>query len=165
VVPTPEPTDTFDLAAVSGRLLSGEVQEAIAELEARVALAPADMKAWTLLATAYRRAGDDPLALDAWLRAVDLGSGLGVNRARYEAATLLQARGDHGGAAVQLEAILADTAGAGALEADARLRLGRSLLAIGREGDARAEWSLVVRRFPGTTAATSAARLLTEPGG
>jgi TolA-binding protein len=59
--------------------------------------------------------------------------------------------------------MLSDTAGA--LEADARLRLGRSLLAVGREGDAHAEWSLVVRRFPGTTAAAAAARLLVQPGG
>ena len=163
-LPVPETAQRFDLDDVLGRLLlGGDVEGAVDALRRRVDDEPTDRDAWAALAGALHRQGDREAALAAWLAAAELGGGLPARRARYEAASLLQENSDHAAAAEQLEEMLSGDSGA--LEADARVRLGSSLLALGREGDAQAEWRSVVQRFPGTTAASTAARLLVQPGG
>jgi hypothetical protein len=143
------------------RLLADDPDTALADLEALVAADPDHVDAWALLATARRRSGDSPGAIEAWREVVSRGSGSDASRARYEAAVILQAQPDgHAEAVVLLEAFLDSPEGLGALEGDARLRLARSLRALGREDEARAALQDVIQRFPGTAPATAARGML-----
>ncbi len=146
------------------RLLAGDPDAALADLEALVATDPEHVDAWALLATARRRSGDPAGAIGAWREVVSRASGSDASRARYEAAVILQAQPDgHAEAVALLEAFLDSPEGLGALEADARLRLARSLRALGREDEASAALEDVLQRFPGTAPATAARDLLSIP--
>jgi TolA-binding protein len=66
----------------------------------------------------------------------------------------------HGEAAALLEAYLERPQALKPLEAEAMVRLARAQLRSGRTGEARALLRKVVDRFPGTTAALQARRMI-----
>jgi tetratricopeptide (TPR) repeat protein len=172
VIPTPSsPVETapapvaFDTGPLRDAVLSGELAEPIALLEARLNVAPTDREAYWLLASAYQRVPDADATLATWLRAADALSGAWGGRAQFEAAGLLQTQGRFADAVEQLDAMLASPDRPTSIEGEALTRRGRCLQSLGRHEDAHADWREVIRRFPGTTAATTAARLITEPGG
>jgi len=163
-VPTPAPRllppagpTVSDLRSL---LLAGELDAAEAGLADHVARRPLDLDAWSLLATARRKQGDRPGAIDALDALAARSVGGTASRARYEAAALHQQLGHHQEALALLEGLVADPSLPEALLPDTLLRSGQAHLALGRRSEARALFELVVRRFPGTAPANAASQLI-----
>jgi FecR protein len=143
------------------RLLDGDLEGTLADLDARLAEDPDDADAWALLAAARRKAGDRDAAIDAWREVVARGDGAAANRARYEASLQLQQLpGGHPEAIGLLEDLLVSPEGVEPLVAEARLHLAESLIAVGRQEEAWPMLEEVTRSFPGTGPALSARELL-----
>ncbi|TNE91538.1 MAG: tetratricopeptide repeat protein [Deltaproteobacteria bacterium] len=155
--PAPDP-----VKQARAQLLAGDPTAAIALLEPHLAASPSDAGAWTLLATAHRKAGHPDRALEAWREVIARGSDAEVRRGRFEAASMLQAAESHEAAVLELQALLATPSHGGSLEPEVRLRLGRSLLATGRDAEGRAQLVHLTEHFPGTAAAEAAQTLLRE---
>ncbi len=161
--PAPPEVVPPTLEELRRRLLDGDVATTTEELEARVEEDPADADAWMLLATARRKAGDREGAVGAWREVMDRGDEATANRARYEAALLLQELPDgHADAIVLLQALLASPVGVEALGAEVRLHLAESLRAEGRAEEARPVLEDLTRSYPGTGPALTAREMLDE---
>jgi TolA-binding protein len=145
------------------QLLDGDIDRTIAELEGRLAVDPEDHEAWALLAAARRKSGDREGAVEAWTEVIDRGPAPAANRARFEAAQLLQQiPGGHPRAIALFQELLASPAGVEALAAETRLHLAESLIAVGREEEARAHLEQVIHDHPGTGPALTARELLRD---
>jgi len=150
----PPPVAGPDLASLRAQLARGGANEVIAVLEEHLEKAPQSGKAWRLLATARRKAGDLPGAVSAYRQVVEFGSAAEAARARYEAARLLQGLpGGHDEALALFEALLATPAALPGLQPEIRLHLSRSLRATGRGAEAEAMLQELIARWPATAAA------------
>jgi hypothetical protein len=146
------PAPSVDLGVLRSRLVQGD--DAVrSELIAYLDRAPTDADAWALLAKAERMGGDRVAELNAWTAITQLPAGPQTATARYEAARL----SPPDQAVTHLRALL--DGGAGALEPEARLALGRALLELG-DPAADAELNALIDAFPGSAAAASAEKLL-----
>ena len=148
---TPAP----ELDALRRLVLSGNLAEARAGLKLRLDADPADVDARVLAAQLETKLGKRDAAVRHWERVIARGSPTQAQRARYEAAVLLA--GSPRQAERHLRAFLETR---GPLTADARLRLGRALLAQGKLDAARAQLEQLVREHPGATPARVARELL-----
>jgi len=158
----PRPDDEkTDLGKVKRWILSGELDRAEAVLEPHLRRHPRDVKAWNLLANCRRKAGNFGDAVTGYRKVIEYGGAAESNRARFVAATVLQDHmSRHGEAAALLEAYLERPAALKPLESEAMVRLARALLRTGRSAEAHDLLQEVLDRFPGTTAALQARRLL-----
>lgn len=157
-VPVPAPRALPTLAALRAHVVAGRLDEARGGLNARLAEDPSELEAWSLLARLEARAGQRAAAADAWEQLVQRGDGATAQRARYEAAVLREEAGTPRRAIPLLRAFLEH---ADPLAPEARLRLGRALLAVG-DASGRTELERVVRDHPGTAAAQAAEARLEE---
>jgi TolA-binding protein len=159
--PRPGSREETDLKEIKGWILAGKLDPAEAALELHLRRHPRDVNAWKLLANCRRKAGNFGDAVAGYRKVIEYGSAGQSNRARFIAATVLQDRmSRHGEAAALLEAYLDRPGSLKPLEAEAMVRLARAQLRIGRTGQARAMLQQVIDRFPGTTAALQARRML-----
>ena len=157
----PASNNKIDIANLRQLLLAGEASSVARQLDEQLQPGSGSPAAWALLATAKRKLGEPEGAVRAWLEVASLGTPGERSRARYEAASLLQALSRHGEAVDQLTVLISE--GAGILEPEARLGLARSLIASDRRPDAVEQLEELVRRFPGTSPAETASTLLREP--
>jgi hypothetical protein len=155
--PEPAPDD----ATIRQWLVDGETARAEQALVARLAVAPRESASWWLLGETRRRTGRPREAVVAYRKVIELGSPAEANRARYNAALLLEERlGDATGAIALYRAYLAGRPCP--LEASAQWRLGRLLKARGDDAG-RGVLEQLVRLHPSTPEAEQAARLLAVP--
>ncbi len=137
---------------------SGGCATVIPEASRAVAKAPRAVESWSVLADCQRLTRDDA-ALGSYEKVIRLGKRDDADRARVFLADLLQQRSKHAEAIAVLRDYLSH-AQPPELEASARLRLAKSLLASGQKAKARAELETVTKKRPGTSAALQALELL-----
>jgi tetratricopeptide (TPR) repeat protein len=126
-------------------VIEGRLDEARSALRDHLAAHPADAEAWSLLADCERKRGSWNAAVEAYDELVSLSRGAQANRARFKAAQILQDRlGDHRRAVELLGRFVEGADPGGVLTAKARVRLARSLLALGRQDRARAQLRQVI---------------------
>ncbi|MBW2276641.1 MAG: FecR domain-containing protein [Deltaproteobacteria bacterium] len=153
--------DATDLGEIKNWILAGKLDQAETALELHLRRHRRDVKAWNLLANCRRKAGNFGDAVAGYRKVIEYGSAGQSNRARFIAATVLQDRmARQGEAAALLEAYLERPQSLKPLEAEAMVRLARAQLRTKRTGEAHALLRKVIDRFPGTTAALQARRLL-----
>ena len=151
-----KPAVTLPTLSVLRKLaLAKEYDQARAGLQSRLKAHSKEVDSWILLAQVEGKARDKEAAIRAWQRVIAMDSGAKAQRARFEAASLLMDKPAE--AEVLLRAFLIDP---GPLAADAKLKLGRTLLAQGRSEEARAALTALVAAHPGTTPARLARELL-----
>lgn len=144
-----------ELTALRKALLAGDTDGARAGLQTRLARDAADVGAWTLLGQLEARAKRRDEAVAAWTQVVAHGKPAEAQRARFEAAVLLEDRPSD--VVALLRAFLATP---DPLAAEAGLRLGRAELAVGETDAGRRTLESVVREHPGTGPAEAAQALL-----
>ncbi len=116
----------LDDASIKQLILEGAYARAERALLARVGAAPRDAAAWWLLGECRRKAGQSQQSVSAYRRLIEVGGPAERNRARYQAALILEERLNSPAAAIELyRAYLAAPAGTRPLEASAQLRLSR----------------------------------------
>jgi hypothetical protein len=155
--PEPDAVGTTPLARWRGWVIEGRLDEARSALRSHLAAHPSDADAWSLLADCERKRASWEDAVAAYDSLVSCSSGEQASRARFRAAQLLQDRlGDHRRAAELLERFV-EAGGGGSLLVDkARIRLARSLAALGRRDRARSQLSQVIESSTdGETVATA----------
>ena len=130
-----------------------------ADLVSWLAQHPEDDWAWALLALQSRAEGDAALELQAWQSLTDRGSGFYKLRGRYESARILSEEASTRAEARDLLLSLVEE-GAGPLDADARLRLGRLQAELGDRVGAKATLNDLMARHPGTAPARAAVEAL-----
>ncbi|MFK7926705.1 MAG: hypothetical protein AB8H79_00840 [Myxococcota bacterium] len=143
------------LSELKQLLLDGRSDAARQGLSRRLAASPNDVPAWTLLAQLEGRAGAPDAAVTAWREVISRGNKAEAQRARYEAAVILDGRPAE--VVPLLTAFLADP---GPLAPEAGVRLGRALLVLGRDAEAKARLQAVIDASPGTSSAREARALL-----
>ena len=159
--PRPEaaPDRATRLTFLRRQLLAGDLSGARGGLQVLAEEHPEDVAILSLLATAQRKGGEVDAAAATLERAASLG-GTQASRFTYEAASLHDSAGRPERVVALLEPLLGLLPAP--LQPDARLRLGRAMIATGRTGDGRAELEELVRRYPGTGAAQTALSMLSE---
>ena len=158
--PRAEPSRVHTIAPLRRLVLSGDEAGARAGIRKRLRMAGDEADAWVLLAQLETRSGHIDEAVSAWREVIAL-DGASAQQARYEAALLLLDQ-QPTQAIPLLRSFLEQ---ADPLAAEARLRLGRALLAVGDQQEARVTLRAVVDGHPGTSAAVGAARLLRQIDG
>ncbi|MCB9798041.1 MAG: tetratricopeptide repeat protein, partial [Alphaproteobacteria bacterium] len=153
--PAPPPLPSVE--ELRAALLAGQLDQAREGLERRLARAPGEVDAWTLLAQAERKAGRTAEAVRAWREVIARGAPAEAQRARFEAARLLEAQPAE--AEPLLRAFLQTP---DPLAAEARLRLGKAILAQGRRDEAAQTLEVLVSEHPGSASARAARALLEE---
>lgn len=155
--PAPAPT----LASIRRALAEGAPAGASAIVQ-WTAEHPGDAHAWSLRARVEDRAGQVDAAIASWRRAVALSPDSERLRFEYELARRLADRTESRDEALALySAVLGG--GAGPLEADVRLRLGRLLLDVGRDAEGREVLESLMARHPAAPESQSARALLAKP--
>lgn len=163
IVQSGKATHLPDEASIRQWLVAGDYAKAETALVARLESSPNDSALWWLLGECRRKLGAHAKAVAAYRKVVSLGGPAEANRARYQAAALLQDRlGDHQAAVSLLKEYVAAGASNRPLDAEARLRLGRGLMALGQDAAARQVLEELSRRYPGTAEALQAERFLQE---
>jgi hypothetical protein len=144
-----------------GWILKGKFAEARHAIESRLAYAPGDGITWSLLADLERKTGNFEAALEAYERTIETADASTANRARYLAATIIQDElHEHARATRLFEEFLATNYNQGQLADIARLKLARSLIALGKVERARPLLLLVVQNQQNTVVGANARRLL-----
>jgi TolA-binding protein len=157
------PGESLDAALERWRtwIVAGRLADAERALVEHLRLNPADAPARSLLADCQRKAGrwtDAVATLREVARADDT---LLAARARYMAAVLLQDElKDHRAAVDLLRSYLALPGGYASLASTAKVRLGRSLLALGEPKEAALVLEAVIQEWPETSDAREARALL-----
>jgi len=147
-------------------VLAGRYDEAERAIEAHLAAKPNDAEALVLLADCRRKAGKWRAAVSTYERLVRTAAPSRANTARFKAGVLYQERlGDHAAAARMFDGYLKASGAAKPLEAEAMLRLGRSLLALGRTQRAEAVLRATAERQDGSMASVRARKLLKKISG
>ena len=115
----------------------------------------------SLFSTLQRKRQDFAGAVTTSRKIIATGDAASANRARFQAASLLQDQlGDAAGAARLLEAYVKQGKPFKPLEAAAMVRLGRALKSLGRAPEATKWLERVVSGYPNTPEATEADHLL-----
>ncbi|MBN1774281.1 MAG: tetratricopeptide repeat protein [Deltaproteobacteria bacterium] len=158
--PSPEPPAP-SLDEIQRWILDGRTGEAERELEAMLARRPGDASAWSALAACRRRQESHAEAVTALRRVIELAGPIEGNRARFLAGRTLQDQlGDPAAAIPLFEAYLRQGPDAAPLAAEARLRLAKALLAVGRAAEAEPLLRDMVEEHRGEPVGLEAARLL-----
>jgi hypothetical protein len=155
LLPSKPAVSLATLSALRKHALAKEYDQARAGLQSRLQAHPKEVGSWILLAQVEAKVGHKEAAVRAWQRVIAMDSGAKAQRARFEAASLLMDKPAE--AELLLRAFLSEP---GPLVADAKLKLGRTLLAQGRSEEARAALTALVVAHPGTTPARLARELL-----
>ena len=151
------------LADLQQWVLAGRVDEAERELRVLLERQPGEAQAWFLLADCRKRCKDFAGAVAAYREVNTRFGGRVANTARYRAGSILQDRlGRHDEAVGLFEQFLERTGSGHQLEADAKFRLARSLLAQGLTGRARGLLRDLVENHSTTAAASKAQKLLEQ---
>jgi TolA-binding protein len=154
-------TEATTLAALKNLAVDGRLQEALEGLEEYVVLHPADAEAWFLVGECRRKLGDHTGAVDAYGRVVATGSDDKADIARLKAGIVLQDKlGRHGEAVGFFETMLNEKSDASPLRAEVLLRCARSLLALGRDAEARLRLQEIVSEYGANPAAVEAREIL-----
>lgn len=144
-------------------VLTGRYDAAERALAAHLAKNPNDSEALALLANCYRKAGRWRAAASAYERLIETAAPSRANMARFRAGVLYQERlGEHATAAELFDGYLKATSARKPLESEAMLRLGRSLLALGRTKRAEAVLKETAARQDGNPASLKAREMLKE---
>jgi TolA-binding protein len=144
-------------------ILDGHYDDARIALKAHVRTRPRDRQAWALLADCERKDGRWEEAVSAYRRVMKLSPAGPGRRAAFRAAAILQDNlADHSSAIELLEAYVATASPADALAAEARIRLARSCLKVGKTHRARALLEDVIANYPGTPVANRADTMLRQ---
>jgi ferric-dicitrate binding protein FerR (iron transport regulator)/TolA-binding protein len=144
----------LDFAGLRVRLARGEAAEVANILTDHLKEAPNSVIAWGLLATAHRKSGDYGAAIEAHRRVIAQGTKPEAERARYEAARMLQEMpGGQPEAVAFFEDLLSAPGALPGLQPEIRLHLSRSLRAIGRIAEADGLLQEIITRWPATAAA------------
>ncbi len=152
-----------ELSLWSDWILRGEYDRAGVALEEYLKNSRGDAESWTLLADCRRKQGKWRESVEAYREVIKTGGARAANRARFNAAILLQDRlGNHGAAARQLRAFLSEKDRSRTLEAEAMVRLARSHLHMGEDAQARQLLERVQAQYRGTSASIEAGRLSRE---
>jgi tetratricopeptide (TPR) repeat protein len=151
-----------DLDLWRSLILDGRFERAERELEAYLEISPEDASAWLLLANCRRKIKNWEGAVDAYRRVIENGSPQTAASARFDAALILQDKlfRYREAAALYYEYLEAPLL----LEAEAMVRLSRSLVKLNRDKEAREMLEQVVDQHKGTSAALEASRLLDGMG-
>jgi len=153
----------FDHEAVRQMILGGDYGRARSMLDAHLGKFPDDVRAWGLLASCRRKAGNYDGAVAAYREVMDRSGPSGSNRARFMAGALLQEKlGNHRKAASLFKDYLKQDKRYRPLEAEALFRRAKCLLALGRKAQAEQLLSRIVDQHAGTTEAVRARRLLAK---
>ncbi len=163
--PAPEPSSQNEegIADWQGLILSGRLDEAKAALERHLVLSPDDVPAWALLADCRRKQGRWQDSVNAYQKVIELGPGARANRARLNAAVLLQDKlGDPSRARELYRTFLESGAGPRVLEPEVKVRLASCYLKLGKHNQARGLLEDVVENHRATSAAIQARRMLDE---
>jgi len=152
---TPAAPHPPDLDTLRAAVLKGE--DVRSDLQWRLRLNPDESGSWTLMAQLEQKQGNPDAAIGAWLEVVRTGAPLEVQTARFSAARLMEHR------PAEAEPLLrAYLKASGPLEAEARLRLGKALVAQDRTDEAEIELTRVVEDHAGTPTAQLAQSLLDQ---
>jgi len=144
----------------------GRLDEARFALERHLEGAPGDVEGWSLLADCERKMSDWEGAIAALGRVIEAGDSRAANRARFRAASMLQDRlRDHGRAVRVLEDFLENAKPGSQLEARGRIRIARSLVALGNTEEARRHLGEVLGSGGAEVTREEARRMLEELGG
>jgi transmembrane sensor len=150
-----------DLETLRRWVVDGRLTEAEAGLTALVARRPTDVEAWWTLGDCRRLDGRPAEAVDAYRRVIAIGPADQADLARLKAGALLQERlGRHADAVALYEEYLRGKGASSSLRAEVLVRCGRSLVALGRDADARPMLREVVERYPANPVAGEARALL-----
>ena len=142
-------------------ILDGRYNDARIALKAHVRTRPRDRQAWALLADCERKDGRWEESVSAYRRVMGLSPAGPRRRAAFRAAAILQDNlADHNSAIELLEEYVATASPADALAAEARIRLARSCLKVGRTHRARTLLEDVIANYPGTPVANRAETML-----
>jgi ferric-dicitrate binding protein FerR (iron transport regulator) len=142
-------------------VLAGQYDAAERALTAHLAQKPNDSEALVLLANCRRKAGRWRAAASTYERVIQVAGPSRANMARFKAGVLYQERlGEHASAAKLFDGYLRAGSGPKPMQPEAMLRLGRSLLALGRTERARAVLERVAARQDGNPASLKALELL-----
>lgn len=143
-------------------VIEGRLDEAGFALRDHLKKNPSDANAWSLLADCERKRLNWAQAVAAYDKLVALSSGERANRARFKAASIIQDHlGDHEGAVKALEQFLAQGGNGTLLEANAKVRLAGSLMALNKPERAREHLLWVIEKS-NDAAMISKARYLLE---
>ncbi|MCB9743277.1 MAG: tetratricopeptide repeat protein [Alphaproteobacteria bacterium] len=154
---TPSPSPPPALSELRAQVLAGELDPARAGLQQRLSQDTTEVAAWKLLAQLERKAGDPAAAVAAWRAVIRVGPEAEAQRARFEAARLLE------GQPAEAEALLRDfLRSPDPLAPEARLRLAEALLAQRRGAEAEAELERLISEHPGDPAASRARSTLQQ---
>lgn len=144
-------------------VIDGRYAEAEKALVAYLRKAPQDIDAWWLLADSRRKSGNWDGAVEVYRRIVGQAPPNRANMARFRAGAILQDKlGRQGEASRMFKEYLRAEAVGKTLEAEAMVRLGASLAALGRKGEAVALLEEVVDRYGGSSAAGKARQMLDD---
>jgi hypothetical protein len=141
-------------------VIEGRLDEARFALRNQLAAHPEDAEAWSLLADCERKRASWEDAVTAYDELVSLSTGDQANSARYKAAQVRL--GDHRRAAVLLERFVEAEGGESLLVDKARVRLARSLVALGRPDRARTQLSQVIERAADGETVAAARQMLEQ---
>jgi ferric-dicitrate binding protein FerR (iron transport regulator) len=142
-------------------VLAGRYDDAERALTAHLARKPSDAEALVLLASCRRKAGKWRAAASTFERLIQVAGPSRANMARFKAGVIYQERlGEHASAAKLFDGYLRAGSGPKPLEPEALLRLGRSLLALGRTERAKAVLQQLAGRQDGNPATLKARELL-----
>lgn len=130
----------------------------IVEVRGRLTKTPSWAAAWKVLADCQRLTSATDDAIVSYGKLITLSKRDDADRARLLIADLLQQKNEHARAEKTLREFLAHKQPA-ELEASARVRLAKSLLALGKKKDAKAELDFVMKKLSNTSAAIQALEL------
>lgn len=146
-----------ELEALRALVIEGRLTEAEPHLRQFTQHSDRDPKVWSLLADCLRKQGRYREAVETYRSVIALGPSPDANRARFLAAALLQDRLQDPHAAITLlETFDKDQVAS----PEARLRLGRALIAVGKAQRARVLLEELLRQHPASTIEAEARRLL-----
>ncbi|MBL8909161.1 MAG: tetratricopeptide repeat protein [Archangium sp.] len=153
---TPSAKDNKDLER--WKKSPGQCSKHIVEVRGRLAKTPSWSAAWKVLADCQRLTSATDDAIVSYTRLITLSKRDDADRARLLIADLLQQKNEHARAEKTLREYLAHKQPP-ELEASARVRLAKSLLALGKKKEAKTELDYVMKKLSNTSAAIQALEL------
>ncbi len=153
-----------DLDTLRGWVIEGRLKDATRGLRTYLKQKPKDPDAWLLMADCQRKAGGWAQAVEAYRQVIAVAPLSRADLARFRAGAILQEKlGNHREAVKMFKAYLQSGDGK-KFRAEAMVRLGRSLLVLGRRGEASRTLEEVVELYGGNPAVIEARDLLESLG-